>query len=321
MNSLPPLECLRFFEAAARHESFTQAAKELNVTSAAVAYRIKVLEEFLDSPLFDRRHRGVRLNTHGKIYLKDVQSIVAEIHKVTEHHRNRSRTRRLRIVSVEAVAEKWLMPRLADLKAAYPRITVELETDHRNVDPERRDFDVWIAYSGEARAPRGASLRSEPLLEETLFEETLFPVISPALVEARGKPRKPLDLHAWPLLYDLGWDTDWSYWFSRQGVPSPDLSQASGFRLYSMLIHAAVEGIGVAIGRPTLIARELEQGLLIPVFDRQVKAPARCCLITTAASAHNSEVTQFREWILTQAKPLRRRQGRRAAAFPPARAP
>ena len=314
MNSLPPLECLRFFEAAARHENFTQAAKELNVTSAAVAHRVKVLEDFLDSPLFDRRHRGVRLNTRGKVYLKDIQGILAQVRKATERHRSRSGTRRLRIVSVEAVAEKWLMPRLADLRAAHPRITVELETDHRNVDPERRDFDVWIAYAGEARAPRAASHRSEPLFEETLFEETLFPVGSPALVEARGKPRKPADLHAWPLLYDLGWDTDWSYWFARQGAPSPDLSRASGFRLYSMLIHAAVAGMGVAIGRPTLIARELEQGLLIPVFDRQVKAPARCCLITTAASAHKSEVAQFREWILAQAKPNRRRRGTGAAA-------
>ena len=66
-----------------------------------------------------------------------------------------------------------------------------------------------------------------------------MPVCSPALLAARGRPRKPADLQAWPLLYDLGWDGDWAYWFGRQGESTPDLSRASGFRLYSMLVEPA----------------------------------------------------------------------------------
>ena len=88
----------------------------------------------------------------------------------------------------------------------------------------RRDFDIWLAYVGETAAPR-----PEGLFEETLYEEDLLPVCSPTLIEARGRPRDPVELHDWPLLYDLGWDTDWPYWFARQGKPSPDLSRASGF--------------------------------------------------------------------------------------------
>ena len=91
--------------------------------------------------------------------------------------------------------------------------------------------------------------REDTLLEETLYEEELLPVCSPALLAARGRPRTPADLGGWPLLYDLGWDADWSYWFARQGESTPDLSRASGFRLYSMLVQAAVHGIGAAIGR------------------------------------------------------------------------
>ena len=75
MPSLPPLECLRFFEAAARRESFAKAAEELHVSSSAVAHRIKVLEGHLGGELFERGHRGVRLNGSGKAYLKDVQRI------------------------------------------------------------------------------------------------------------------------------------------------------------------------------------------------------------------------------------------------------
>ena len=169
MPPLPPLESLRFFEAAARRESFAKAAEELHVSSSAVAHRIKVLEKHLDGALFDRSHRSVRLNGRGKAYLKDVQRILAEIQVVTERRRGDSGTQRLKLVSVEAVAEKWLMPQLADFKVSHPGVVIELETNHRGVDPARRDFDIWLAYVGETAAPR-----PEGLFEETLYEENLL---------------------------------------------------------------------------------------------------------------------------------------------------
>ena len=266
------------------------------ISSSAVAHRIKVLEKHLDGALFDRSHRAVRLNGRGKAYLKDVQRILAEIQVVTERRRGDSGTQRLKLVSVEAVAEKWLMPRLADFQVSHPGVVIELETNHRGVDPARRDFDIWLAYVSETAAPR-----PEGLFEETLYEEDLLPVCSPSLIEARGRPRDPVELHDWPLLYDLGWDTDWPYWFARQGKPSPDLSRASGFRLYSMVVDAAVEGMGAAMGHSRVIAREMERGALLPLFDRQVKAPARCCLITTADSRRNPGVRAFRKWIRNKA--------------------
>ena len=300
MLLLPPLESLRFFEAAARHQSFARAAAELGVTPAAVAHRIRMLEKHLEVPLFDRRRRGVGLNRRGQTYLKEVQRILAEVHGVSE--RQRRWPRRVRIVSVEAVAEKWLVPRLAAFKAAHPGIAIEIETNHRGIDPDCRDFDAWFAYTGETAAPRPLTRREDTLLEETLYEEELLPVCSPVLLAARGRPGGPADLHDWPLLYDLGWDADWSYWFARQGEPTPDLSRASGFRLYSMLVQAAVQGIGVAIGRQILIARELQRRTLVPLLDRQAEAPERCCLITTAAARRRPEVQAFREWVLSEAE-------------------
>ena len=311
MPPLPPLECLRFFEAAARRESFAKAAEEMHVSSSAVAHRIKVLETHLDGALFDRSHRAVRLNGHGKAYLKDVQRILAEIQVVTERRRGKSGTQRLKLVSVEAVAEKWLMPKLADFQVSHPGVVIELETNHRGVDPARRDFDIWLAYVGETAAPR-----PEGLYEETLYEEDLLPVCSPTLIEVRGRPGDPVELHDWPLLYDLGWDTDWPYWFARQGKPSPDLSRASGFRLYSMVVAAAVEGMGATMGHSMVIAREMERGELVPLFDRQVKAPARCCLITTADSRRNPGVRAFRKWIRKEV--LNRPLGNRTPGLLPA---
>ena len=148
MLHLPPLDGLRYIEAAARHQSFVRAAKEFDVTAAAVAHRVRMLEKHLDTPLFSRRHRS------GRAYLEDVQRVLAEIHTASERHRLRPRARRMRIVSVEAVAEKWLMLRLPAFTATHPDIAVELETNHRGVDPERRDFDAWLAYTGETAARR-----------------------------------------------------------------------------------------------------------------------------------------------------------------------
>ena len=299
MLLLPPLDSLRFFEAAARHQSFARASEELGVTPASVAHRIGMLEKHLEVPLFERRHRSVRLNRRGRAYLKEVQRILAEVHGVSE--RQRRWPRRVRIVSVEAVAEKWLVPRLATFKAEHPEVAIELETNHGGVDPDDRNFDAWFAYTGETAAPRPVTSREDTLLEETLYEEDLLPVCSPALLAALGRPQDPADLEEWPLLYDLGWDADWAYWFTRQGQSTPDLSRASGFRLYSMLVQAAVHGIGAAVGRPMLIARELENRTLVPVFDHQAEAPERCCLITTTASRQRPEVQAFREWVLEEA--------------------
>ena len=167
---------------------------------------MRTLEHHLGAELFGRRARSVRLNRRGRAYHAAVRRILADIHGASERHRREPR--RLRIVSVEAVAEKCLVPRLASFRAAHPGVAVEIETNHRGVDPDRRDFDAWLAYSGETAAPRPVTRREDTLREETLYEEGLLPVCSPALFEARGRVASPADLEAWPLLYDLGWDGD-----------------------------------------------------------------------------------------------------------------
>ena len=292
LRPMPPLECLIFLEAAARTGSFKSAAVELCVTAGAVAYRIKTLEAYFGGPLFVRHSRGVKLNQDGQEYLQAIQPILTELHDVSERHRRRPKAKRLAIVSVEALAEKWLIPKLAGFKAIHPDIAIELETDHREVDLVRRGVDIWLPYANEVRAP---------LQAETLLEERLVPVCSPILLEARGRPGKPDDLLAWPLLYDIEWAADWPCWFEHQGRPPPDLSRASGFRLYSMLVQAATGGMGVAMGRASMIAQELEQGTLVPLFDQWADAPARYLLVTTPSSRRKPGVQEFSNWILGQA--------------------
>ena len=302
MLDLPPLECLRFFEAAGRRESFTRAAEELHVTSAAVAHRIKVLERHMEGALFERRRRGVRLNTRGKALLRDVQHILADIHAATERYRSDSCQRRLRIFSVASVADKWLMPRLAIFKASHPNVAIVLETSQHRIDLNRRDFDAWIAYERQPREPGHNASSTEGVLEETLFDELSLPVCSRDLLESRGRPRSPADLRDWPLLCDLAWDLAWHFWFEHQRETPPDLSRASAFSDYGMLIDAAMQGLGAAIGRTRVLASELESGTLVPIFDLERAVPTRCLLITTAESRRTPEVRAFREWVLAEAQ-------------------
>ena len=297
MPKLPPLECLRYFEVAARYQSFVRAAKELGVTPAAVAYRVKVLEEHLGHTLFERHRRSVKLNTRGQACLRDVQRVLAEIGDIAERYGSGRSVRRLSLVAVESVADRWLMPRLSGFKALEPDIVIEIETDLAGTEPQRQGVDLWITYySGESRAPSGPEMH-----HETLFEETMFPVCSPALLEARSRPARAGELHRWPLLYHLGWPSDWLHWFAAHGATAPNLSHASGFRLSSMLVRAAVDGMGVAIGRQTIIERELQQGTLVPLLDRRTGPRSNCCLVSTATAMSRPEVRAFRDWILKEA--------------------
>ena len=123
------------------------------------------------------------------------------------------------------------------------------------------------------------------------------PLACPNSSDSNSSSPSPADLGDWPLLYDLGWDGDWSYWFARQGESTPDLSRGSGFRLYSMLTQAVVQGIGAVIGRPMLIARANRARAGEQDAGPDLRPPGRgargCCLITTAAYRQRPEVQAF----------------------------
>ena len=297
---LPPLDSLRFFEVAGRHESFAEAARRLAVTPAAVAHRIKVLETYLGMRLFERHAHAISLNARGQAYLLEIQRILSALRNTTERYRNGARSDVLKIVAVEAVAEMWLMPQLVAFQSAHPDIAIELETDHREFDPSRREWDVRIAFTNQVQ--RAAQT-------ESLFEETLVPVCSPAFLASRGRPEEPAELREYPLLYDLAWDDRWAWWFAHQGAEAADLSKASGFRLYSMTIRAAVDGMGVALGHSVLIARELERGTLVALFEPPVAAPARYLLVTAPGVEGKPAVQAFRGWIMGLARRMREDTG------------
>ena len=295
VRNCPRWSGLRYFEAAARHESFVKAAREIGVTPAAVAYRVNVLEKHFGHPLFDREQRRVRLNHRGRACLRDVQRVLNDIGEISDRYGSTRTPRRLRIAAVECVADRWLMPRLPAFRAREKDIAIEIDTDLAAAGAENRHVDLWITYAGEPVGPAAPEAQ-----HETLFEETLFPVCSPGLLRMRRRPARAADLHGWPLLYQVGRRSDWTRWFDAHETVAPDLFHASGFSLSSMLVQAATESMGAAIGRLSSIGRELEQGSLVALFGRDSGPRTSCCLVSTPAARSRPEVRAFRDWILNE---------------------
>ena len=291
-----PLEAIRFFDAAGRHQSFAKAARELGVTRGAVAHRVRSLERYLGTELFERQSHGLALSERGQAFLVEVQHALSTLDKTAERFRVGAAAGTLRLVAVEAFAEMWLMPRLDAFRTAHPEIVIEFETslsDHHEVNPARREFDVWIAFvAGVSRSVQS----------EVLFEETLVPVCSPAFLATRGRPERPADLHEWPLLYDLAWDDYWAHWFASKEAGAPDMTRASGYRLYSMMIQAALKGMGVALGHSLLIAPYLEREMLVRLFKPPVAAPARYFLAIAPGSGEKPEARAFLDWIRVETR-------------------
>ena len=289
----PPLEAIRFFEVAGRHQGFAKAARELGVTPGAVAHRVRTLEQYLGVELFERQSHGLALSARGQALLIEVQHTLSALDRTTERFRAGANAGALKLVAVEAFAEMWLMPRLAAFRCAHPEIVIEFETDHYEVDPARREFDVWIAFVARV---------SRTVQSEVLFEETLAPVCSPAFLASRGRPEQPADLHGWPLLYDLAWDDYWAHWFAAREAGAPDMSRASGYRLYSMMVQAALKGMGVALGHSLLIAPYLERGTLVRLFEPPVAAPARYFLAVAPGSGEKPEARAFLDWLRAETR-------------------
>ena len=125
---LPPLKTLRAFEAAARHANFTAAADELNITHSAVSQQIRLLEDYLDGPLFAREARGVVLLPHAREYFLEVQACLDRISSATQALKSPHAPRILRVCTTPSLAMKWLIPRLAGFQDWEPRVDVQIAT-------------------------------------------------------------------------------------------------------------------------------------------------------------------------------------------------
>jgi len=286
-SSLPPLAAVRAFEAAARHGSFTSAGSELGLTQAAVSYQIKVLEERVGQPLFNRRPRGVELTPVGAALSKQVGGALDVIADAfAEAQGNAQAT--LEMSVIPTFATNFLAERLGRFQIAHPNIAVRLEVSETLADFQSGTVDVAIR-SGSGQWP--------DLECHKLIEIAFTPMLSPALAETIKGVREPADLLKLPILG--GADPWWLRWFEQAGVESGDLrgrpSQTFGPQVLEAT--AAIAGQGVAMLTPAFFKDAIKNGQLVQPFDLSCSDGTAYWLTYAHSYRNTPKVKAFRTWL------------------------
>jgi LysR family transcriptional regulator, glycine cleavage system transcriptional activator len=287
---LPSLNGLRAFEAAARHLSFTHAAAELNVTQTAISHQIRRLEQELGISLFVRQNRTLALTPEARDYLPGVRAAFNDLRLATDRLQRRDNDHVLTVSTLASLAAKWLLPRLSAFQEAHPGIDVRITTSTALVDFKGGDVDAAIRY-GRGHWP---GLRAD-----WLTADQLFPVCSPALLTGDKPLRCPQDLANHALLHtSQGYDDDWRLWLTAAGLPA-NISKQPGltFDLIFMTVQAAIDGIGVAVGRTTYVEGDVAKGRLVVPFKITLPADAGFYLVSPEANADKPKLAAFRKWL------------------------
>ena len=292
---LPSLNGLRAFEAAARHLSFTNAASELNVTQTAISHQIRRLEEELGTKLFVRQNRALALTSEAKEYLPGIRAAFNDLRLATDRLLRRDDDHVLTVSTLASLAAKWLLPRLSAFQEAHPGIDVRITTSTGLVDFRSGDVDAAIRY-GRGHWP---GVRAD-----WLMADELFPVCSPALITGDKPLRRPEDLANFTLLHSSGgYDDDWRLWLTAAGLPA-NISKQPGvsFDLIFMTVQAAIDGIGVALGRTSYVEADIAKGRLVVPFKIALPTDAGFYLVSPQERADPPKLRAFRQWLIASAQ-------------------
>ena len=290
MQHLPSSASLKAFEAAGRHLSFLLAAKELNVTAGAVSRQIQSLEVFLGRRLFVRYNRRVELTPLGREFLEEIRTPLRQIADAAARVHDASAGPSLSILAYPTFAIRWLMPRWGSLHHHYPQIDIRLTTSLNPVDFERSGNDMAIEVVREGEARPG-------LVTDKLVDVVTFPVCAPELAASLAEPR---DLAEQTLLHSDPRPADWQKWLKIAGVAEVDPRKGLHFESSNLAYHAAIEGLGVAIGIEALVREDLEQGRLVRPFEASRRSGHPVQLVYHRAKADNPSLVAVRDWLLQE---------------------
>ncbi|MGF6955607.1 transcriptional regulator GcvA [Paraburkholderia youngii] len=287
-RALPPFNAVRAFEAAGRLGSFKEAAAELHVTHGAVSQQVRLLEEWLGAPLFERHHRRVTLTAAAKAYLEEIGPLFEQLSQATARYgvpETLSRT-----LSVNAPATftlRWLVPRLATFRAEHPDVEVKVETSNGPLESLKESYDIVIR--GGPDTFYGYSMR--PFLSEERL-----PVCSPALLQ-RVPLRSPDDLRQHTLLHTSSLPRLWPDWLASTQLAALRPAATLTFDHFYLTLQAAIDGIGIAMGPTALVSDDLAACRLVaPFAGPRLRSRSYCTYIADEKSG-DELVVQFRSWL------------------------
>lgn len=299
-RQLVPLHRLAVFEAAARHGSFSTAARELGMTQSAVSHQIADLEAELGIRLFERVWRGVTTTEAGAFLFEAARRGISEIAAAIEVARAMGRRSQLTVLTDFGFAAFWLMPRLGKLRDTLPDVDVRVITAQGAAELEAGPSDLAILF-GSASWHRYETVR--------LIEEDVVPVASPGFLE-RHPLRAGTDLATLPLLHLERPDPDrwlsWDEYMERCGLrgASAGKRQAQSglsFNNYMLVLQAAIAGQGLALGWRPLTDDLLRQGLIEEAPLPRVRTDRGYHLMTMPGRLQQSRTTrEFTAWLMAE---------------------
>lgn len=294
---LAPLNALRAFECAARHLSFTKAARELHVTPAAVSQQVGLLEEYLGVRLFVRVNRTLRLTEVAAQCLPELQQGFELIASAVSHVRASEETGPIELCAAPSFASKWLVPRLHTFAERQPHIDVRMTAQFELPDFRQGEFHAAIHFGhGPYRG----------LHAERVYKVAALPLCSPKLL-ASGRPlRSPSDLRHHRLIHDESLQLDesrpdWAAWLDAASVTDVDASRGSSFSHTLLALEAAIDGHGVVLTLDRLAAADVRAGRLIAPFDVALPLEAAYYFVCPPAYAERAKIKSFRQWLIAEA--------------------
>lgn len=291
---LPPMNTLRLFEAAARLGSFKQAAEEVHVTPSAVSHGLRTLEHWLGAELFLRDARGLTLTPAGETYASEVHHALKILASATEVFPGRRKATGALSVSVAPTfANRWLLPRLPKFTERYPDISITIDTARRHVDFLTDGFDLAIRMATSSRS-------SESWTE--LVAETFVPVCSPELLRKHGPKDEIRLIERVPTIHVTAASEDWAAWFRAKDMIAVAGSRRINVDTIQLAAEAAIQGLGVAMGRKPLMNGYIDAGELIEIAGPPVPVATRYWLVGSHKSFDRPEIKSFRNWILQELK-------------------
>ncbi len=259
-RDIPSLSALRAFEAAARHGSYSAAARELNVTHAAIAQHVRALEAHLGQSLMLREGRGVATVGAGAQLARDLGTGFAEIAAGVRAARGARADGPISLTTTQSFAENWLMPRIASFWSAHPGLAVSISAENTVVDLRRSVHHLAIRYG------RG----NWPGLEAELLTDGRNAIVgTPALI---GRLPKGLDIATEAgrrALATMPWLSDTNFgeffaWLRAQGV-EPDALNVSELASNNMVLAACRAGAGLSVQPFAVVEADLAAGRLAEV--------------------------------------------------------
>jgi LysR family glycine cleavage system transcriptional activator len=288
---IPSTAALTAFVAAARHASYTAAARELSLTQGAVCRQVASLESFLGTQLFRRSGRGVALTEAGAVYHRQISRRLDEMERDTlELMGRRGRGGSIELGVVPTFGTRWLLPRLPAFAREHPDITLNLSSRTRPFLFEDANLDAAI-YAGDGHWP-GARCTF-------LMAENLVPVCSPALIAPRKRltPKQLADL---PLIQQSTRPYAWRHWFESVGLTTRRELVGPRYELFSMSLQAAAVGLGVALVPELDIGDEIAAGRLVITIHRPCPSDLAYYFVTPEGKATDPLLAVFGEWLTGQ---------------------